>query len=139
MIIQIPMNNSLFSRKVLETKSALERNFRANANSINPKTTFKVFIQLPDFGRDCSAWGNKANVPKTIAHAKPNPAKAKVKSIGTSFAPETALPNKLPKIGPVHEKETITKVKAMKKIPITPPVSSALEDLLAIQLGSVIS
>ena len=49
------MNNSLLSKNILETKSALERNFRANANSINPKTTFTVFIQLPDFGKDCSA------------------------------------------------------------------------------------
>jgi hypothetical protein len=74
-----------------------------------------------------------------IAHAKPNPAKANVNSIGTFDEPVTALPNKLPKIGPVQEKETITSVNAIKKIPMIPPASSAFEDLLAIELGNVIS
>jgi hypothetical protein len=37
------------------------------------------------------------------------------------------LPNKLPKIGPVQENETITKVNAIKKIPMIPPASSAFE------------
>ena len=139
MIIQRTINNSLFNKKVLETKSAFDKNFKAKPSSINPKTTFTVFIQPPDFGRLCSACGNNANKPKTIAQAKPKPAKAKVKSIGTSVEPVTALPNKLPKIGPVQEKETITKVKAIKKIPIIPPASSAFEDLFAIELGKVIS
>ena len=139
MIIQIAIKSSLLIMKVLETKSAFDKNFRAKANSTNPRTTFTVFIQPPDFGKLCNACGNNANKPKTIAQANPKPAKAKVSSIGTFAEPVIALPNKLPKIGPVHENETITRVKAMKKIPIIPPASSAFEDLLAIELGSVIS
>ena len=138
-IIQIPMKSSLLMKNVLETKSALDKNFKARASSTKPKTTFTVFIQPPDFGRLCSACGNKASKPKTIAQANPNPAKAKVSSIGTFAEPVIALPNKLPKIGPVQENETMTKVKAIKKIPIIPPASSAFEDLLAIELGKVIS
>ena len=139
MTIQIAMKSSRFNKNVLETKSALDKNLRAKANSIKPRTTFTVFIQPPDFGKLAKMFGNKANNPKTIAQLKPNPAKAKVNNIGTFAEPVTALPNKLPKIGPVQENETITKVKAMKKIPIIPPASSAFEDLLAIELGNVIS
>ena len=138
-IIQIAMKSSRFSKNVLETKSAFDKNFRAKANSTNPKTTFTVFIQPPDFGKLCNACGNNAKSPKTIAQANPKPAKAKVNNIGTFAEPVTALPNKLPKIGPVQEKETITNVNAMKKIPTIPPASSAFEDLLAIDDGKVIS
>ena len=137
--IQIAMKSSLLIKNVLETKSAFDKNFKAKANSTKPKTTFTVFIHPPDFGRLCKACGNNANNPKTIAQANPKPAKANVNNIGTFAEPVMALPNKLPKIGPVQEKETITKVKAMKKIPIIPPASSAFEDLLAIELGKVIS
>ena len=42
-------------------------------------------------------------------------------------------------IGPVHEKDTRDRVKAIKKIPISPPLSLAESALLIIQLGSVIS
>ena len=133
------MNNSLFRKKVFETKSAFDKNFNANPSSMNPNTTFTVFIQPPDFGKLCKACGNKAKSPKTIAQLSPNPAKAKVSSIGTLVEPVTALPSKLPKIGPVHEKDTITRVNAMKKIPIKPPASSAFEDLFAMELGKVMS
>ena len=133
------MNNSRLSKNVLETKSAFDKNLRAKANYINPRTTFTVFIQPPDFGKLCNACGNNANNPKTSAQANPKPAKAKVNNVGTLVAPATTPPNKLPKIGPVQENDTMTKVKAIKKIPINPPASSALEDLLAIELGNVIS
>ena len=141
MVIKIhkKMNNSLFKKNVLETKSAFDKNFKANPNSMKPKTTFTVFIQPPDFGKLCRACGNNAKSPKTIAQLKPNPAKAKVSNIGTFAEPVTALPNKLPKIGPVQENEIITKVNAMKNIPIIPPASSAFEDLLAMELGKVMS
>ena len=138
-IIQIAMKSSLLMKKVLETKSAFDKNFSAKANSTKPRTTFTVFIQPPDFGRLCSACGNNASSPKIIAHASPKPANANVNNIGTFAEPVTALPSKLPKIGPVQEKETITSVKAMKKIPIIPPASSAFDDLFAIELGNVIS
>ena len=120
-------------------KSAFDKNFKANPNSINPNTTFTVFIQPPDFGKLCNACGNKASKPKTIAQLNPKPAKAKVSNIGIFAEPVKELPSKLPKIGPVQENETMTKVKAIKKIPIIPPASSAFEDLLAIELGKVIS
>ena len=139
MIIQSTMKSSLFKKKVLETKSAFERNFKAKPSSMKPKTTFTVFIHPPDFGKLCNACGNSAKSPKTIAQAKPKPPNANVSSIGTLDEPVTALPNKLPKIGPVHENETITSVSAIKKIPINPPASSAFEDLLAMELGNVMS
>ena len=123
----------------MDTKSALERNFNAKPNSIKPRTTFTVFIQPPDFGKLCKACGNNAKAPKIIAQANPNPANAKVNIIGTSELPETAVPKRLPNIGPVQENDTITKVSAIKKIPIIPPASSAFADLLAMELGSVIS
>lgn len=132
--IHSPINISLFSRNVLETKSALERNFKANATSIKPNTTFTVFIQPPDFGNDCNACGKRASNPKTIAHASPKPPKAKVNNTGIFLALEATPPSKLPRIGPVQENETITNVRAIKKIPIIPPASSAFADLLAISL-----
>ena len=82
----------------------MDKNFSANPSSINPTTTFTVFIHPPDFGKLCKACGKSAKSPKTIAQLSPNPAKAKVSSIGTLAEPVTALPSKLPKIGPVHEK-----------------------------------
>ena len=42
-------------------------------------------------------------------------------------------------IGPVQEKETKLKVKAIKKIPIKPPLSEAESALLTHELGSTIS
>ena len=138
-MIQITMKSSRFNKNVFETKSAFDKNLRAKANSTKPRKTFTVFIQPPDFGKLAKTCGNNAKSPKTIAQLKPNPAKAKVSNIGTFAEPVTALPSKLPKIGPVQENDTITNVKAMKKIPIIPPASSAFEDLLAIELGNVIS
>lgn len=96
-IIHSPINTSLFKRNVLETKSALERNFNASATSIKPNTTFTVFIQPPDFGNDCNACGNKASNPKTIAHARPNPPKAKVNNTGIFLALEATPPVNFPK------------------------------------------
>jgi hypothetical protein len=52
---------------------------------------------------------------------------------------DKAPPITNPKAGPVHEKETIIKVNAMKKIPIKPPLFEALSTLLAKLDGIVIS
>ena len=49
------------------------------------------------------------------------------------------LPITLPRIGPVQENDTITRVSAMKKIPIPPLKFEALSTLLARPLGKVIS
>ena len=96
------MNNSLFRKKVFETKSAFDKNFNANPNSMNPKTTFTVFIQPPDFGKLCKACGNNAKSPKTIAQLSPKPARANVSNIGTLAEPVTALPSKLPKMSSLN-------------------------------------
>lgn len=42
-------------------------------------------------------------------------------------------------IGPVQEKETSESVKAMKNIPIRPPLSAMRSERLAQELGRVIS
>lgn len=48
--------------------------------------------------------------------------------------------NKEPSIGPVHENETKTRVRAIKKIPINPPMEFDLESIEFTQLaGRVIS
>jgi predicted permease len=47
--------------------------------------------------------------------------------------------NKVPIIGPVHENETKLKVKAMKKIPIKPPLSAFPSALFTHLLGIRIS
>ena len=58
---------------------------------------------------------------------------------GAHTSPEVDLINTEPTIGPVQEKETSTKVKAMKKTPTKPPLSALLSLLLMSQLGIVIS
>ena len=45
-------------------------------------------------------------------------------------------PSKVPTSGPVHEKETITNVSAMKKIPNNPPLPACSSALLAQLFGS---
>ena len=42
-----------------------------------------------------------------------------------------------PKIGPVHEKDTIAKVSAIKNIPIIPAADSLFDDLLTQDEGRV--
>jgi len=117
------------------TRSALERNFMAIAISKNPKTTFTEFSHPPDFGKDCSQFGKIANTVKGKARAKPKPARPAV----NGHEPCAAVPaSKEPSIGPVHEKETIAKVKAMKKMPAVSSPERAFA-LLAKPDGRVIS
>src|SRR5690606_19137870 len=68
--------------------------------------------------------------------ATPKPLIAAVIGQGPFFK---ALPNTVPKIGPVQEKDTKAKVKAIKKIPNTPPTCEAESALLVNELGNVIS
>ena len=49
------------------------------------------------------------------------------------------LANAVPNTGPVHEKDTRANVKAMKKMPKTPPILDAESTLLTHLLGSLIS
>ena len=60
-------------------------------------------------------------------------------TMGTQNSPAVERIRTLPTIGPVQENDTNTSVRAMKKIPIKPPLSACRSLLLTIQLGSVIS
>ena len=136
--IQIAINTSLSSRCICKTKSACDKNLNANANSKNPKTTFTVFNQPPDFGKEFNQLGNSANKAKGKANANPNPVIPAVNCVAPPSEVKE-LANKEPKIGPVQEKETIAKVNAIKKIPIIPPIEEAESILFPQELGSVIS
>ena len=121
------IKSSIFNKFQWATKSALDKNLSASANSINPRQTFIVFNQLPDFGICSSTFGNIANKAKGKPNAKPKPAIPAV----NSQAPESPLSDparSVPKIGPVHENETIAKVNAIKNIPIKPDFDSLLTD-----------
>ena len=132
------MNISLFKSPQCLTKSALERNLKASANSKNPKVTFTVVNQPPDFGSDCNQLGNMANSAKGKANANPNPPIPAVNCIAPpSDANEPA--NNDPKIGPVQENETKANVSAMKKIPITLPGPALLSAPVEKDAGNVIS
>ena len=136
MINQMPINISLFKSPQCPTKSAFDRNFKANANSRKPKITLILFIHPPDLGIDWSALGKTANKANGKANAAPKPPIPTVSCI----APESEdkeLASKDPKIGPVQENETIAKVSAIKKIPKTPPPDAAVSDLLPHPLGKV--
>ena len=117
--------------------SATLKNFSESANSRNAKTTLKLVIQSPDFGALLSHCGNKANSEngKANATAKPN-----IPTAGANRLFPAASTSKVPMIGPVQEKETITSVKAMNNMLKNPPVERALLSSLVDQLsGSVIS
>src|SRR5687768_2692059 len=104
----IPINTSRFKKPHCFTRSALDKNFTAMASSRKPKTTFTLVNQPPDFGNDCSQPGNMANKANGNANARPKPARPTV----NGHAPSAAVPaNNDPKIGPVHEKETMANVK----------------------------
>src|SRR5690606_41049785 len=99
----------------------LDKNLKAKASSKNPRDTFTVFNQPPDFGISFKKAGKRAKIINGIARAieKPN-----MPIAGPSKAPlETTSASKYPIIGPVHENETSAKVNAIKKIPISPPLS----------------
>lgn len=129
---------SIFRKPQWLTRSALLRNLKASATSANPSTTFTVFSQPPDLGRELIQPGKAANKPKGRARASPKPA---IPDVSCHAPPsEVSAPARSePKMGPVHEKETRASVIAIKKIPSTPPMPSALEALLVSELGSEIS
>ena len=113
----------------------MERNFIAIAISKNPNTTFTEFSHPPDFGSDCNQFGKIANTVKGSASAKPKPASPAV----NGHEPCAAVPaSNEPRMGPVHEKETIASVNAIKNIPTTSRPERALA-LLTKLLGKVIS
>ena len=74
MIAQIPKNTSLLSSPQCCTRSALDKNLKAKANSKKANTFLTVSNQPPDLGKLCSHCGNIANKEKGKARANPKPA-----------------------------------------------------------------
>ena len=105
---------------------------------MNPSTTFSVFIHDPDFGACFSHEGKRAKRVKgrASASAKPNMPKA-----GASQLPLVVVStSSSPMMGAVHENDTSTSVKAMRKMEIRPLVADAFVSTALAQLsGSLIS
>ena len=121
-----------------ETKSAFDKNFKARANSRNPSMILNLLIQPPDFGIFFTILGKNDKNENGNASANPKPKIATVKSV----APESTVndpTSKDPRIGPVHEKETIANVNAIKKIPAKLVISEEESDLFNQLVGRVIS
>ena len=118
------------------TKSALERNLNANANSKNPKNTFTVFNHPPDLGKEFNHPGNAANKPKGSASAREKPNMPTKGPIPPIVADST---RRVPTIGPVQENETSARVNAIKNIPINPPFLEAESALFIHVFGRFIS
>src|SRR5690606_7625070 len=112
------------------------KNLKAKASSKKPRTTFVVVIHPPDFGNEFNQFGNNANKANGNARAAPNPVIPAVNWPAPPSADNDPA-SKDPKIGPVHENDTIASVSAIKKIPITPPILEAESILLAHELGKV--
>ena len=91
---------------------------------MKPNVTLMVFIQLPDLGACLSQEGNNANNVKgnASASAKPN---IPIAGAVMLLVVLTCTKRK-PIIGPVQEKLTNERVKAMRKIDINPLVLLAL-------------
>src|SRR5690554_2935015 len=134
--IQIARKTSRSNQWACNTKSALDRNLKANANSRNPKNTFTVLSHPPDFGREFIQPGKAANKPKGNAKANEKP---NIPTNGAIPPREAASTNKVPIIGPVQEKETMASARAIKKMPMMPPRSACLSTLFAQEFGSMIS
>ena len=129
-MVQKNIKTSLLSNPQFDTKSAFEKNLRARASSIKPRTILVDPSQFPDLGIIFNAFGNKANKPKGSPSAKPKPNIPNDNCIAPE-SEEIDPARSDPKIGPVQEKETIAKVNAMKKIPKVP---LNFEDLLSEKL-----
>ena len=131
------MNTSRVNIPACTTKSAFDANFNANASSRNPSTTFTELSHPPDFGKEFNQPGNAANKPKGNAKAVENP---NIPQKGPLIPPLTAAStSKVPMIGPVQENETNESVKAIKKIPINPPLSLFESILFTNREGRTIS
>ena len=97
----------------------------------------KDVIQSPDFGAFFNHCGNIAKRENGIANAM---AKPNIPIVGASKLRPAASTSKVPMIGPVQEKETMTSVNAMSNILTKPPVERALLSKAVDQLsGKVIS
>ena len=109
---------------------------KANASSKNANIFFTVSSHPPDLGKPFNHCGKIANKEKGNANANPKPAMPCVKA----QAPPCKEPtNKVPRIGPVQEKDTIASVIAMKNMPPKLPKLLLESATLAILLGKLIS
>ena len=102
-----------------------------NANNI-----FTIFNQPPDFGSFFIILGNKANSVNGQANAIANP---NIPAMGANISPSVEMcTSNVPMMGPVHENDTMTRVKAISKILKSPVVLSALLSVLVLhEAGSV--
>src|SRR5690554_1823902 len=119
-------------------RSATDKNLRATANTIKPSATFTELSQLPDLGRVFNQEGKMAKRVNGIANANANP---NMPMAGARRFPcVAASTSNHPMMGPVHEKETKARVKAMKKRLIKPVVLSTLLSILLVhEAGRTIS
>ncbi len=91
---------------------------------MNPSTTFTVFIQPPLLGIDFNQLGKMAKTVNGRANAT---AKPSIPTAGERMSPEVdTSTSRKPMMGPVQEKLTSVRVNAMRKMPSSPPVFSAL-------------
>jgi len=77
--------------------------------------------QPPDLGKEFIQPGKAANTEKGSAMANENPSILMTGAVPPCAAAATRA---VPTIGPVHENETIASANAIKKIPISPPLSA---------------
>ena len=105
---------------------------------MKPSTTFSVVIHEPDFGACFSHEGNMAKSVNGSAKAR---AKPNIPTAGASQLPLVVVStNSRPMMGAVHENDTSTSVKAMRKMLSSPLVVEAFESTaLAHESGSLIS
>src|SRR5690625_7650760 len=118
------MNCSIFNKPQFFTISALDKNLNASASSKNPITTFTELSQDPDLGNLFIKDGKVAKMANGRARERPNPPIPTVSCTAPPFVLNDPA-NKDPSIGPVHENETSTRVRAIKNIPMKQPTPSS--------------
>ena len=105
---------------------------------MKPKTTFKVVIHDPDLGACFSQEGKRAKSVKGSASAKAKPNMPMPGAI--QFPLVVVSTRSRPMMGAVHENDTNTNVKAMRKMLSSPVVDDAFESTaFAHESGSLIS
>jgi hypothetical protein len=121
-----------------EVISATEKNFNASPISKNAKKTFTVFSHPPERGIEFNHDGKRA---KRLNGTDNAIAKPSIPTAGAIIEPEVdTCTKRVPIIGPVQEKDTITRVNAIKEILTSPVVCSALSfNAVDHDAGNVIS
>ena len=84
-------------------------------------------------------FNSEGNIAKSVKGSAKVIEKTSIVRIGAQKSPAVAPMIAEPTIGPVHENDTSTSVRAMKKTPSRPPRSALRSLLLTIQPGNVIS